>query len=267
MLYFTLRTKFDKKFSAIGLLIFCYLNHLGFITNGPIICNFINYILVDSLAFFFLIVCFYAILTSKKKLYMISLILGVLTKEVVLFTIPVFLIYNIFEEGDGIKIKDIFKRKSIKRIFNSLIFIIPALTVFTLLRVFIIPEPISNYPFWYEYYQGYEYFSVEMIIYQLKLRIEELSQGYGPLYYTIGIWGVIPLVLCLINKRKEIVKWLKLYGIFMMLVYGTLLLGGGKRMLFIGFFPLINLTVSGLTSPKAKYALVLVIFIEILLQF
>lgn len=271
MLYFTLRTKFDKKLSAFGILIFCYLNHLGIYRDCSAIinCYFFYVYLVDSLAYFFLIVCFYAILTNKKKLFLISLILGTLVKEVILFTIPVFLIYNIFEEGDSIKIKDLFKKKSIERIFNNLIFIIPALIVFILLRVFIIPEPITNYDEWYYgFYHGYEYLSVEMIIYFLKLRIEELSQGYGPLYYTIGIWGVIPLTLCLINKRKEIVKWLKLYGIFMMLVYIQIFLAAGyKRMIYIGFFPIIFLTVSGFTNPKAKYALVLVILIEILLQF
>ncbi len=247
VLYFTLRLYFDKKISIVGLIFFCLLNHM--VPGIPSFQNYyffyvyfyLNY-MVDPLAYFFLMCCFYSILKSNNKLYCIFLTLGVLTKEIVIFTIPVYFIYLYINQEEGVKFKI-----RILEILKSSKYLIPSVGVFILLRLIIIPDSINNYPYWSSLYQGNEYFSIEMILIFINLRFEELSLGYGFIEYTIGIWGIHTFLLFFFNKKKEFVNWVKLYVIFMILIYLQLFLGFARtRPVYYGFFPMIYLSISGL---------------------
>jgi len=247
LLYFTLRLYFDKSISVIGLIFFCLLNHMA-----PGIPSFQNYYffyvyfylnyMVDPLAYFFIMCCFYSILKSNNKLYCIFLTLGVLTKEVVLFTIPVYIIYLYIKQEKGVK----FKIRIIE-ILKSSKYLLPSIGIFILLRLFIVPDSINNYTYWSSLYQGNEYFSIQMILIFINRRFEELSLGYGFFEYTIGIWGIHIFLLFLFNKKGDFFNWVKLYLIFMILVYSQLFLGFARtRPVYYGFFPIIFLSISGL---------------------
>jgi hypothetical protein len=247
VLYFTLRLFFDKKMSITGLFFFCLLNYM--LPGIPTFKNHyffhvyfhLNY-MVDPLAYLFIMCCFYSILKLNSKHYCIFLTLGVLTKEIVLFTIPVYIVYLYMNQEDNMKSKE-----KILEISKNLKYIIPGVGVFILLRIIIIPDSIKNYAYWSFLYEGNDYFSIQMILIFLERRFEELAQGYGFLQYTLGIWGIHTFILFLFNKKREIYNWIKLYGIFMILIYLQLFLGEARtRPIYYGFFPMIFLSISGL---------------------
>ncbi|MFX1490236.1 MAG: hypothetical protein ACFFBI_13880, partial [Promethearchaeota archaeon] len=225
VLYFTLRLHFNKVISVVGLVFFCLLNYM--IPGIPSFKNYyffnvyfyLNY-MVDPLAYFFLMCCFYSILKSNNKLYCIFLTLGVLTKEVVLFTIPVYLIYLYMKQEKGV----IFKKKVLE-VLKCSIYLLPSVGIFILIHLIVVPDSINpiDYPYWFNLYQGNKYFSLQMILIFIKLRLDELSLGYGFLQYTIGIWGIHTFILFFFNKKKVFFNWVKLYLIFMILVYLQLL--------------------------------------------
>jgi len=247
VLYFTLRLFFDKKISIIGLFFFCLLNHM--LPGIPTFKNHyffyvyfhLNY-MVDPLAYFFMMCCFYSILKLNNKNYCIFLILGVLTKEVILFTIPVYIAYLFMKQDDNLKLK-----AKVFEISKNLRYILPGVAIFILLRIIIIPDSINNYYYWSNLYQGNDYFSIQMILIFIDLRLEELAQGYGFMQYTLGIWGIHTFLLFCFNRKKVIFDWIKLYGIFMVLIYLQLFLGFARtRPIYYGFFPMIFLSISGL---------------------
>ncbi len=234
MVYFTLKIDFNKLMSLVGLILFCYLSYLGMkcpYWDCFFHMDFYNVYLVDSLAFLFLMCCFYTILTSNKRLFSIFLIFGTLTKEIVLFTIPVFLIYNFIEEN-----KKENKKEFLYDFFKSSFYILPALAVFITFRL-IVRE-----------------FNIFSLIMDLRgftgLRITQFFEGYDIYYYSFGIWGLL-IVFCLLNKIKDIIKWIKLYGIFMILIYCQILVAlSVARLIYAGFFPLIYLAVLGIVRMQ-----------------
>jgi len=253
ILYYTLRLKFNRGISSFGLLVFCYLNYIP--TAGielfpeyafyhALLYEVYN---VDTMTLFFLMCGFYCILSSKKKLYCVSLVLGVLTKEVVLITIPVYLIYE-FMERDRIKSK----REMGNTFLRSLVFIVPGLVTYIILRVAIVPQPLSADPraYWVWHlraYDGNEYGSIGMIMMFLEIRIHQILHEFALLKWTFGSWGITLLVLCLFNKRDTLIKWIKLYLLFMILIYSQMLIGIAEtKYIHQGFFPMIFLGASGL---------------------
>jgi hypothetical protein len=202
---------------------------------------YLNY-MVDPLAYFFLMCCFYSILKSNSKLYCIFLTLGVLTKEVVLFTIPVYLVYLYINQEEHMKFK-----MRILEILKDSRYLLPSIGFFILLRLIIVPDSINNYPYWSSLYQGNAYFSIQMILIFIDLRIEDFYLGYGFFEYSIGVWGFHTFLLFLFNKNKDFSNWVKLYLIFIILIYLQLFLGFARtRLVYYGFFPMILLSISGL---------------------
>lgn len=234
VLYYTLRIKFNRILSTYGL--------LAFITLDIIDISFDHYYLVDSVAYFFIILCFYAILKENKRLYLISLIFGVLTKETVLITIPVFLLYSIFYTEDDLK-----EIKINKEVLNQVIklskYFGPSLIIFILLRIIIRPYPGGTYDNIFVLF-------IETADYHLKRTIE---RPYSIGSYILA-WEFIPLFFCFFNKKRDFYKWLKIYGIFMFLVFFQLAIAHSptNRLLLVGFYPMIYLSVSGLKQLLSK---------------
>lgn len=269
LIYFTLRLRFTRFYSITGLLLFCSFD----LTRSLFRYHFIHVHLVDPLAYFFIMCCFYAILTSNKKFYMISLLIGAFVKEVVLFTIPVFLIYVLlYEENENktFNLKVFFSKDNIKTLLNntlkSSIFIIPGILAYFLLRILITAPSVANFYNWNLLYRGEEYLSIENI----RIMIEShIGFYFSKLNFLPPIltWGSFTLILFLFNKVKTIINWIKLFGIYILIVYFQLFLSYGERVsgltLFtqlgssrvtgIGFFPIILLAVFGLKNFFENY--------------
>jgi len=249
VLYFTLRIYFTKKISIIGLVFFCYLNYIVIIHKTTVLFDygFFHYYFydiynVDSLALLFIMLCFYSILSSKKKMYSIFLVLGVLTKEIVLITIPVFLIYTFLKIDKKSNKKETFYKFS-----KNFLYIIPGILSFTLLHIIVKPDSLSNWIRWYIFYERNEYFSIEVIMIFLRLRYNAIMETNALYEWTIGTWGFIIIILCFFNTKKDMFNWIKLYGIFMILTYSQMFLGiATTKFFYYGFFPMILLALSGL---------------------
>ncbi len=87
MYYYLKKLEFSTLISFLGLIFFLF---------APItIYLFYNIALVDSLSFLLFLLAFYAILIENDKIYLISLILGILNKETILLTLPVYFFYTL----------------------------------------------------------------------------------------------------------------------------------------------------------------------------
>ena len=232
VLYLVLKLHFNNIISFIGLIMFCSLHVLEEI--------FYEIYYVDSMASFFLMMCFYCILTSRYKLFSLNLVLGVLTKEIVLFTIPVFLIYGLYFNNDAyVKIEH--NRDFYIKFLRTLTYILPALIIFILIRIIVKPAPgdLDNYG--------------KLIILVIGWRIDKLINEPIFYYCLIEMWGLIPLLFCCFNNKERFIYWLRVYGIFMCLVYfQTFIATKIDRLLYIGFYPIIYLSLSGLCQLIQK---------------
>ncbi len=254
VLYFIFRIYFNKYISMVGLILFCYLCF-----TSPTIPSFGDSIYdyyfmqyyfymvfhVDPLAYFLLMLCFYSILKSNKKLFCISLLLGILTKESILFTIPVYLIHEYLKRR---KIKN--REKSIYNFLNGFKPIVPTILIFILMRIIITPKSSLEEVYWDEYYQGNEYMSLGMIEVLLKYLISDYHDfGWGILDYSILFWSPLLFILFCFNKKKDVFNWFKLYSVFIAAIYFQMMIAGERsRALFFGFFPILLLAVSGVNN-------------------
>ena len=261
ILYFTLRLKFNKSISIFGLFVFCYLNYIP--TAGielfPEYAFYHAYLYevynVDCMTIFFIMCSFYCILSDKKKFYCISLVLGVLVKEILLITIPVYLIYQ-FMERDRTKNK----KETCNAFLRSIVFIIPGILTYFIMHIIIVPQPLSADPWTYWrwqilVYEGNEYGSIGMIMKFLEKRIDQILYKFALLKWTFGSWGITLLILCFLNKKDVLIKWIKLYGLFMALIYSQMLLGIAEtKYIHQGFYPMIFLGVSGLKRVYESFS-------------
>lgn len=178
--------------------------------------------LPDALAFFIIIVCFLALEDSRFDLYAVILCLGVLCKETVLFTTPIFLFMYL-------------SKRNVTRneLFKAAALITPALLLFVFLRVIIQAVPGSDY----NYFQLLQIFGQQRL---LNLESEVFR-------YTITSWGLILFVYPLFSGKQQLLLWIKQYGVFMFLVYSQLLLAiNTERLIVLGFIPMILITLHGM---------------------
>ncbi len=218
ILYDLFRQCFDGLLAFTGITLFFSLEFTGrFLT--------FDFWLPDAPAFFFMTLCFWAIFKSKLVTYCISLTIGVLCKEIVLFTIPVFLTF-VFS---GEKIS----KKSLFRVIKG---ILPSLLLFVVLRILIVPALQID---------SYDYFLLLQTI-----GIQRLITIPNSLYrYTITTWGLILFVYPLFTNKNQITSWLKRYSFFLVLIYAQLLIAvNTERLLVAGFFPVIFLCLEGMQN-------------------
>lgn len=95
--YYLKKLNFKPFYSLIGVLFF--------ILGPNILYSMYNIALVDPLSFLFFLLAFYAILSKNDKMYMFALIIGVLNKETILFTVPLYFLYKLETERLIIAIK------------------------------------------------------------------------------------------------------------------------------------------------------------------
>lgn len=80
--------------------IFRYFGVLFFLSAPTVIYSMYDIALVDILSFLFFLLAFYAILSKNDILYLFTLVLGVLNKETISFTLPLYFICK--KESDGL---------------------------------------------------------------------------------------------------------------------------------------------------------------------
>ncbi|MBN1801564.1 MAG: hypothetical protein JW891_08675 [Candidatus Lokiarchaeota archaeon] len=249
LLYATLRLRFSKSMSLMGLLFFILLSYIpkaSLISFGPFNLGFINaafifVYFVDFPAGFFLMACFYCIFSQRKKGYLICLLLGTLTKEIVFGTIPVFIAYEIMINQDP---------RNLKKMGNILLkntkYFAPGICAYLLLRLIVVPIPVIETS-WYGSYNNSDYGSIEMFLVFWDMRIAEIFYQ-GALYdWFIGVWSPMIIAFCCLNNWKRMKHWFGIFGIFMLFCYTQIFLGfATTRYIVFGFYPIIFLAVSGL---------------------
>jgi len=235
MLYYTLRLHLSKVYSAGGLAILCILMVSSHeFVRMPFYIGF----MIDPLVFLFFICCFYAILTSNKKMYMIFLFFGVLTKESVVLTIPAFILCTFYREQEIITYKRFFIT-----IYKNIKYIMPSIFILLIMRVVVLPLPINEHPHWYEFYNYDDYLSIGFFIAVIQEHLNDpLSLILG---CTIFSWSIF-FFFAFFNTKKNWMNWLKIYGFFMLCVYLQLFVGAHiPRLLLIGNYPVILFSILG----------------------
>lgn len=114
--YYLKKLNFNITSRVIGILFF--------FLAPSVLYLIVNITLVDALSYFFLLFAFYALLIKNDKLYLLILIFGVLNKETILFTIPLFFLLKL-DSGLG------------KAIKSTLLISLPAMLTLFILRYLI----------------------------------------------------------------------------------------------------------------------------------
>lgn len=155
--YYLKKLNFKPLYSFIGVLFF--------ILGPNILYSMYNIALVDPLSFLFFLMAFYAILCKNDKLYFIAIILGILNKETILFTIPLYFIYKLETE------------RLINALKSTFIILVPVLILFIGIR----------------YYFGFtDYLSLTTIKEIILYQINSNNILVNP-YLTFGVLWIIGL--------------------------------------------------------------------------
>lgn len=85
--YYLKKLNFSQIHSFIGVLLF--------LLSSTVIFSMYDIVLVDFLSFLFFLLAFYAILCKNDNAYLIVLIFGVLNKETILLTIPLYFLFKL----------------------------------------------------------------------------------------------------------------------------------------------------------------------------
>ena len=220
----------------LGILFYYYIKKLNFgrmeafagvlllILSPTMIYTIRNICLVDIPSFLFILIAFYAMLIKNEKLYLIVLILGVLNKETILLTLPVYFLYKLSSSN------------AIAAFKSTAMVAIPAMILFAAMKIFLQPTPV---PAGLVIKAVFAYYKSVGLLYLM-------SQTYMPFG---SLW------LLNVANLKQIDNTFLKVGIYVMLfvvIIETTLLGGTDvfRIIFI-LFPVI-IPVS-LYSFKIKY--------------
>lgn len=261
VLYLIIRENFNKCLSFSSVFLFFSIKYCA-----PYLLY--NIYLVDSLLLFLLLLSFWAIIKSKRKLYSLSLSVGVLCKEVILFTIPVFIIFillfndkhkhidilNSEENSYNSKTFSIYlkidQREKFSTILNCILTILPSIIIFFIIRYYITPisanQSIS--------YQSDNYFYLFNQVTAVRIERFRNDWMYQLFSYTFYSWGFLIPIFLIFIKKKYLISWLKKYLIFVILVYAqTLIAVNTMRLIVIGFYPVIDLSIYGMDTLHKKY--------------
>lgn len=214
--YYLKKLNFSQIHSILGVLLF--------FLSPTIIFSMYYIVLVDFLSFFFILLAFYAILCKNDKLYLIALILGILNKETILFTLPLYFLF---------KLEDLKLREAVRS--TILIAAIP-LVLFLGIR----------------YYFGFtSYFSV-VTIKETLLSITQLNSILIDPYLAFGTLWMISLYNIKFVKNTFLKKSLYILPfIFMQILIATDIF----RALFVSFPIIIPISLYLFKIKNAKIIL------------
>lgn len=194
--YYLKKLNFKPIYGMVGVLFF--------LLSPTVIYSMYDIALVDSLSFFFFLLAFYAIWCKNDKIYFISLVLGILNKETILFTVPLYFLCKLDDE------------KLIKALKSTILVSISPLFLFIVIR----------------YYFGFtSYFSFDTI----QSTLLTVSQSHSVLifpYFAFGTLWIISLYCIKFIDNTFLKKSLYLLPfIFMQILIATDMF----RALFIAF--------------------------------
>ena len=237
--YLSKRVSSSSIFGLNGMLLFF---SLGWAVKFAIF----DFWLPDGLAFFWVALAFYAIYAENDILFMFSLVLGVFTKELVIFVAPLY--YTLKTE----KIIDL------RLICRTLLLVAPALVCIVGLR-FVVPAWNDNQAYLntlpdtlrivsggqstYNYLASLKAIGTE--------RLQNLSAGFL-FRITMGTFGVALTLLPIINLRKNAKLLLRLTP-FIILIYAQLLFAVDTQRLLAAAFPaVILLAITGMQGVSER---------------
>lgn len=198
--------------------------------------NAIEFIAVDPPAFMFMLLAVYSIYRKNNILFVISTILGVLTKETVLIVLPLYFTINYKTLQNNLSQN---KKDTYLILLRTALLSLPAIAVFVLLRLLITPQ------------ESYNYFD---LIYNItKFRLDTLSGNVSTLninlfehqsrvvnslinIYRITFGAVGPILFFIILKagriRKEIFRLSPLLILSFLQIF---IAGDNERIVAAGF--------------------------------
>jgi len=121
---------------------------------------------------------------------------------------------------------------------------------------FLIPSP-NDLSYW-----------IALIQYHVQEKIAYFQNLYDAIIFiyllTVGTWGLLILFFPLFNKKETWINWIKLYGVFMIVVYVPIIQSTSvERHGVVGFFPMILLALYGITNMREKWGVKDYVFIII----
>lgn len=196
--YYIKRLSASKVYGLLG---------IAFLASCPVfVYTLSNTCLTDSLSFVFLIAAFIGLLERNDKLYLIALTVGVLNKETILLTVPLYFLLALE------------KRSFLISLRNSVAVALPAVAILLAVRV---------------YFGTGEYHSAGTIEDVLEFHSHESILRIGFLAYST--FGVLWL-LFLFGLKKANDRFLRYSLVFVPLVFAQLIIATDiARMLFIAF--------------------------------
>ena len=198
--YYLKKLDFRSKDSLIGVLFF--------LLSPVVIFTMNDIVLVDALSFLLLLLTFYAILCKNDILYLFFLILGILNKETVLLTIPLFFLYKL----ENNKFIDTLKS-----------------TIFLLIPVFIVFIGIR-------FYVGFSsYYTLHLIEENISFHLRHLNSIFYIPWEIYASFGLL-WIICLLNLNKIENNFLNKSFYLLPIIFIQLFIATDIfRMLFIAF--------------------------------
>jgi len=245
---------FSKLFALMGM--FMYYS-LGWATKFVLY----DFWLPDPLSFLFILLAIYYVLTKKDLLFMILLSVGVLVKESVIFTAPLYYTFNVRKLVD---------MKMAKRV---LILVLPAIIVLLVLRILIPGAEVNS--------------SEQSLIKEIEgtARSENGSYGYLDHWKKIGwerirgfspfkifyvglvTFGVMLIALPFFSIKRNFNLFLKFMPFLLLICSQLFFATNTERLLVVGFPAVILLALNGIDAISEKlrikphYFLLLPLFI------
>lgn len=253
------RKIFEDDLIAFGMMLAFY--SLSFAAKNAIH----DFWLPDALVIFLISAGIYSILAKNNFAFLLIIILGALTKESVLFIIPLYYTFNTNQIIDK------------KLLFQTFVFLIIGLSILLILVRVLIP-PLN---------QNIEY--VSRLPLHLKLVQNENSfYSFGYLFKTIGVDRIKNLSIKFLYKIslyvftsyfifmffdiKSLLKWLVKFLPYVILVYSQLLFAVNIERLVVLAFPFILISAfAGLNKcsnliPYSSYFIIILNLIYILIN-
>lgn len=114
--YYLRKLNFTQVYSFIGFLFFIF--------SLNVLYSMYNIALIDPISFLLFLLALYAILHGNDKLYLFTLVFGILNKETILFTLPIYFLCKLENES------------VIQSFKSTVLLIIPALIILISLRYY-----------------------------------------------------------------------------------------------------------------------------------
>ena len=193
--------------------------------------NVIEFISVDSLAFLFVLLSIFAIYKKNKALFVVSTILGILTKEILFIVFPLYFSINYTSKQS--------RKYYLHLIYETFILSLPAMFAYLLLRIIVVPNGSYNY--------------LDMLVNATKYRVDSVLGLFSTLnkslfakqnnfenslinIYRISFGAIGPTLFFIILKaRKNRNIVLRLSPLIVLSFLQIFIAGDNERLVAVGF--------------------------------